>query len=95
MTQLVFKISCFGVCDGKLYWLPLNVGLDLFLHLLIYGEMMGNIMRVDSLDLLNIRKPISRELTYTNRCGQYTLEVIDYYGNSLPPYLFTIQNQMS
>ena len=32
-------------------------------------------------------------LTLTD-VGQYTLEVFDYYGNSLPPYLFTMLNLM-
>ena len=84
--------SCFGVCDGKLYWLPLNVGpgsVPPFTY--IWRDDAGNIMRVDSLGSSQYNGAPSHVATYTNRCaGQYTIEVFDYYGNSLPPYLFTI-----
>ena len=46
----VQNASCFGVCDGKLYWLPLNVGpgsVPPFTY--IWRDDAGNIMRVDSL----------------------------------------------
>ena len=41
--------SCFGVCDGKLYW-PLNVGpgsVPPFTY--IWRDDAGNVIRVDSL----------------------------------------------
>ena len=88
----VQNASCFGVCDGKLYWLPSNVGpgsVPPFTY--IWRDDAGNIMRVDSLGSSQYNGAPSHVATYTNRCaGQYTIEVIDYYGNSLPPYLFTI-----
>ena len=75
-----------------MYWLPLNVGpgsVPPFTY--IWRDDAGNIMRVDSLGSSQYNGAPSHVATYTNRCaGQYTLEVIDYYGNSLPPYLFTI-----
>ena len=51
----------------------------------------GVVMRVDSLGSSQYNGPPSHVATYTNRCaGFYTLQVYDYYGNSLPPIDFTV-----
>ena len=71
----VQNASCFGVCDGKLYWLPSNVGpgsVPPFTY--IWRDDAGNIMRVDSLGSSQYNGAPSHVATYTNRCaGQYTL----------------------
>jgi len=86
----VQNASCFGLCDGKMYMRPLNIGpgsVAPFTY--IWRDDAGNIMKVDSLG--SVWYNPSHVATYVNRCaGQYTLEMFDYYGNSLPPYLFTI-----
>jgi hypothetical protein len=86
--------SCFGVCDGKLYWLPLNVGpgsVAPFTY--IWRDDAGNIMRIDSLGSSQYNGAPSHVATYTNRCaGTYNLFAFDYYGNPFPsgPITFTV-----
>ena len=85
--------SCFGICDGKLYMLPLNVGpgsVAPFTY--IWRDATTNsILRIDSNGSSQYNGAPSHVATYTNRCaGFYTLEIFDYYGNSLPPIDFTV-----
>ena len=85
--------SCYGLCDGKLYMLPYDVGpssVPPFTYVWT-NAVTGVVMRVDSLGSSQYNGPPSHVATYTNRCaGFYTLQIYDYYGNSLPPIDFTV-----
>ena len=85
--------SCYGLCDGKLFMLPFDVGpssVPPFTYVW-RNATTGVIMRVDSLGSSQYNGAPSHVATYTNRCaGFYTLEITDYYGNSLPPIDFTV-----
>ncbi|MDC0201950.1 gliding motility-associated C-terminal domain-containing protein, partial [Flavobacteriales bacterium] len=86
--------SCFGLCDGKLYMLPLNVGPGSVAPFIYTWRdaITGIIMRVDSNGSSQYNGAPSHVATYTNRCaGFYTLEIEDAYGNTLPPIDFTIE----
>ena len=86
----VENASCFGLCDGKMYMRPLNIGpgsVAPFTY--IWRDNAGNILKVDSLG--SVWYNPSHVATYVNRCaGFYTLEIFDYYGNSLPVIDFTV-----
>ena len=85
--------SCFGVCDGKLYMLPLNVGPGSVAPFTYTWRdaTTNSILRIDSNGSSQYNGAPSHVATYTNRCpGSYTLEIEDAYGNTLPPVEFTI-----
>ena len=86
--------SCFGLCDGKLYMLPLNVGpgsVAPFTYIWTNSTCRCNYEDEIRIGSSQYNGAPSHVATYTNRCaGFYTLEIFDAYGNSLPPIDFTV-----
>ena len=89
----VIDASCFGLCDGELFMYPYDIGpssVPPFTYIW-RDAITGNVMRIDSLGSPFYNGSPLHEATYSNVCaGFYTLEIFDYYGNSLPPVDFTV-----